>query len=81
METDFTKPKAHDNANCSTMIVGKNASATGRVLIGHNEDDNGSFVQVHKMPRMQHKEGEVLTFADGDAVIPQVGETYAYQWS
>ena len=44
METDFTKLKAHDNANCSTMIVGKNASATGRVLIGHNEDDNGSFV-------------------------------------
>ena len=81
METDFTKLKAHDNANCSTMIFGKNASATGRVLIGHNEDDNGSFVQVHKMPRMQHKEGEVLTFADGDAVIPQVGETYAYQWS
>ena len=76
METDFTKPKAHDNANCSTMIVGKNASATGRVLIGHNEDDNGSFVQVHKMPRMQQKECEVRSFADGEAVRPQVGGTY-----
>ncbi len=67
--------------NCSTIIVGKNASKTGRVLLGHGEDDMDCIVQVHKVPRTEHKEGEVLTFADGSAVIPQVPVTWGYLWS
>ena len=27
--------------NCMTLIAGKAASATGHVLVGHNEDDDG----------------------------------------
>jgi len=30
--------------NCSTIIVGKDASASGNVLVGHNEDDGGTQV-------------------------------------
>lgn len=30
--------------NCSTIIVGKDASASGHVLVGHNEDDGGTQV-------------------------------------
>ena len=67
--------------NCSSILVGKNASKTGYVLMAHGEDDLNCISQLHKVPRMQHKEGEVLTFADGTAVIPQVPETYAYIWS
>ena len=67
--------------NCSTMIVGKNATTTGHVLMVHGEDDRACISQFHRVPRMQHQEGEVLTFADGNAVIPQVPETYAYMWS
>lgn len=67
--------------NCSTIIVGKNASATGKVLLAHNEDDMNCIVQTHVVPAMDHKEGEVLTFEDGDAVIPQVPHTLKYLWS
>lgn len=70
-----------DCYNCSTIIVGKNASKTGHVLVAHNEDDTECIAQIHVVPRVQHNEGEVLTFADGSAVIPQVAETYAYTWS
>ena len=67
--------------NCSTIIVGKKASATGRVLVAHNEDDPNCFVQSHLVPRAVHAPGETLTFADGTAVIPQVEETLGYYWS
>ncbi len=67
--------------NCSTVIIGKNASKTGKVILAHNEDTPDCTAQVHLVPRMKHKEGDVLIFADGTAVIPQVEETYAYMWS
>lgn len=67
--------------NCSTILVGKNASKTGHVLVAHNEDDTECITQVHVVPRVQHKEGEVITFRDGSAVIPEVAETYAYTWT
>jgi len=67
--------------NCSTIIVGKNASKTGRVILAHGEDDINCIVQFHKVPQMEHKEGEVLRFDDGDAVIPQVPVTLGYLWS
>ena len=73
--------KVVDWDNCSTIIVGKDASATGKVIMAHNEDTPNCVLQVVKVPRIKHKAGEVLTFADGDAVIPQVEETWAYMWS
>lgn len=74
--------KFHENwDNCSTIIVGKNASKTGRVILAHGEDDMNCITQVHKVPRMEHKEGEVLTFDDGTAVVPQVPVTWGYLWS
>ena len=67
---------------CSTVVIGKSASVTGRVLIGHNEDDDRSIVQVHSVPRMRHEEGEFVTFGDRpDIQIPQVKETAAFFWS
>lgn len=36
-----------DNDNCTTVAVGKNASASGKVILGHNEDDARSVVQLH----------------------------------
>lgn len=32
---------------CSTIVVGRNASATGCVLVGHNEDDPGELYVRH----------------------------------
>ena len=67
--------------NCSTIIVGKNASATGKVLMAHNEDDMNCLVQTHVVPRKTHPDGETIVYKDGPAVIPQVKETCKYTWS
>jgi dipeptidase len=77
---EFLKYRGYSD-NCSTVIVGKNVSTTGKVILGHNEDTYDSVVQLHLVPRVKHSKGEVLTFADGRAVVPQVEETYAYYWS
>ena len=40
---------------CSVVVVGKDASATGRVLVGHNEDDSGElFVRNGLVPAGDH---------------------------
>ncbi len=68
--------------DCSAIIVGKKASATGKVILGHNEDDRASSVMVqYKVPRATHGPGELLTFEPECAKIPQVTETWGYYWS
>ncbi len=67
--------------NCSSIIIGKNASTTGKVILAHNEDDHHVVMQQFIVPRMKHTQGEMLIFDDGKAVIPQVSETYGYYWS
>lgn len=68
--------------DCSAVIVGKKASATGEVLFGHNEDDRGNNVMVqYKVPRATHRPGELLTFEPECAKIPQVEQTWSYIWS
>lgn len=38
-------------AACTTVLVGKRASATGEVLVGHNEDSGGRYVmRTHFVP-------------------------------
>lgn len=69
------------DGNCSTLIAGKNASETGYVLVAHGEDTSGVRSQTHLVPRKQHGKDEVVSFADGTAVIPQVPETNAYLWN
>lgn len=67
---------------CSSIIVGKDASATGEVLFGHNEDNGGRLVMPqYYVPRMQHAPGTLLVLEGNRAKIPQVEETYAYIWS
>jgi len=68
--------------DCSAVIVGKKASATGEVLFGHNEDDGGNNVMMqYRVPRATHQPGELLTFEPNCAKIPQVEQTWAYLWS
>ena len=67
---------------CTTVVIGKAASATGRVLIGHNEDDDKSIVMVHSVPHQKHEPGETICFGDRpDVKIPQAAETAGYIWS
>ena len=67
--------------DCSAIIVGKQASATGEVLFGHNEDDSGNNVMMqHLVPRATHERGSLLEF-EPDAPRSQVEQTWAYLWS
>lgn len=69
-------------ADCTSIIVGKEASKTGEVLLGHNEDNGGQLVMVqYIVPRMKHKPGEKIVLEDSAAIIPQVEETWKYLWS
>ena len=70
MAFDYEYSPSRDRGSCSTVIVGKAASATGYVLVAHNEDDYDCVIQVHKVPRIRHEAGETIRFADAKAVIP-----------
>ncbi|MDZ7318142.1 MAG: C69 family dipeptidase [candidate division KSB1 bacterium] len=66
--------------NCFSIIVGKNASADGSVLVAHNEDDFGTQIVNHYLvPRQQHQPNATIVCPNG-LVIPQVAETYGFIW-
>ncbi len=67
---------------CTTVILGKNASATGHVVVGHNEDDADHIVNRHGyVPPSAHACDEVLSAETGCACIPQVPQTHGFYWS
>jgi len=74
---------------CFTIIVGKNASSTKKVIVGHNEDDGNRAVYRHAlMPAMTWADGtkipaEVYPAARAPKSddIPQVPKTFGYFWS
>lgn len=67
---------------CSTVIVGKDASATGQVIVGHNEDNGGRiFNPQYWVPAAKHKAGEMIKYEPTAAMIPQVPETLGFYWS
>ena len=74
-----------DGDDCTTLAVGKAASATGDVLVAHNEDDGGRMAMTETyVPRMNHATGELVNggnLESGEAQIPQVPLTYAFYWS
>ena len=73
---------------CYTVIAGKKASATGHVIVGHNEDDGGRCIFRYGMvPAADWPEGTTLpaedswsVFAPAKQDIPQVAHTYGYFW-
>jgi dipeptidase len=68
--------------NCFTILVGKNASSDGSVLVAHNEDDRNdhNFVELHKVPRIKHATGERQVFLNNTDSLDEVAETFAYFW-
>ena len=69
------------DANCMTVIIGRNASATGRVVLGHNEDDTGRYIVRHGyVPPRDHDAG-FLPREEGRAAIEQAAHTFGFYWS
>ena len=75
---------------CMTFVVGKRASATGYVIVGHNEDDYPPYELHHGMlPAHDWAEGTFLPATKGDNPqvtmdcnphVPQVSHTLASYW-
>lgn len=67
---------------CMTFVVGKKVSATGRVIVGHNEDDWPPFTVHHGMlPAREWPAGSVLPASAGCATdVPQAARTLACYW-
>lgn len=66
---------------CYAIVVGKDASTDGAVLLGHNEQNGGRrFLNFRRVPRIEHKAGEIVKL-QGGAEVPQVKESYAFLWS
>lgn len=67
---------------CSTVVVGKDVSATGQIIVGHNEDNDLRIVtSQYWVPAADHKAGETITYEPTAAKIPQVEHTYGYYWT
>ncbi len=57
---------------CTAIVVGRKASATGRVIVGHNEDNSGTFVRYAMVPKRGERPAmfwsDVKKPAGGDGV-------------
>jgi len=62
---------------CTTIIVGKNNTADGSVMIAHSEELGDSPQHLVVIPRKTHEAGEMYISYSG-AKIPQPETTYAY---
>jgi len=71
---------AQVDAGCYSIVAGKNATADGCVLFGHNEDNARKFVAgMWKVERMDHEPGEFVNLQSGTR-IPQAPVTWSYLW-
>jgi dipeptidase len=68
---------------CTTVLVGKDASETGEVLVGHNEDSGGRYVmRTHIVPgRLAASAAEPLRFEPDAALLKRPSERPKLFWS
>jgi dipeptidase len=77
----LSRPVAALGDGCFTIVVGKDASVDGYVIMAHNEDDAPpQIVNHHKVPRTTHPPHETVELLAGGEV-DQVDVTWAYIWS
>jgi len=62
---------------CTGIMVGKDATADGSVLLAHNEDWGTVKRALSVVPGEKYKPGELLKLGSGQK-IPQIEETYSY---
>ena len=66
---------------CYTVVVGRDVSVDGSVLVGHNEQNVGDrFINFRKVPRLKYDDSAVVNLRAGGH-IAQVKETHAFLWS
>ncbi|MFP4082777.1 MAG: C69 family dipeptidase [Candidatus Aminicenantes bacterium] len=84
--SDAGTPTLDEEHGCTMILVGKEASADGSVMMAYNNDwDGRGASHVVVVPRKRHKPGAVRRLSNG-VEIPQAEVTYAYignelQWT
>lgn len=78
--TAFSQETERVGFNCFSVLIGKEASIDGAVMLAHNEDDGGNrVVNWYKVPRKKHDESEKVTLRRNN-ILPQESITYEYLW-
>ena len=67
---------------CTDLLVGKNASVDGSVMISYAADSHGLYGEMYRWPAAKWPKGTLLDVYDWDSgkflgQIPQVAETYS----
>ncbi|SDO89621.1 dipeptidase [Desulforhopalus singaporensis] len=65
---------------CTSMMIGKNATVDGSVILAANDDWSGTPSHLVRVPRKKHNPDETFTLIRGEK-IPQVDVTYAYTFA
>ena len=65
---------------CTSIVIGKDATVDGSVILAANNDWPGYAGRIKRVPRKEHKSGEMFTLVNG-MEIPQVEVTYAHTHS
>ncbi|MCP4146753.1 MAG: dipeptidase, partial [bacterium] len=75
------KPEVSGAYNCFTILVGKDASSDGSVLLAHNEDDSGKnfFVNLHKVPAAKPDPYNRITLKN-NGVVSQSKGAHGFLW-
>ena len=67
---------------CTTVLVGKDVSDTGEVLVGHNEDSSGRYVmRTHIVPALVREKPETIRFEPNAAVLALPAERPKLFWA
>jgi dipeptidase len=71
---------SEEGFNCSTIVVGKEASATGFVIVAHNEDDGGNqIVNLYKARSHDNPKGDMIKLKEGARELAS-SHSYAFLW-
>jgi dipeptidase len=65
---------------CFVVAAGRGASASGRVIIGHNEDNRGELVMRHHYMPDGAASG-TMQFESGAAAVPRAWPTLGFFWT
>ena len=66
---------------CFSVVVGRDASTSGAVLLGHNEQNGGAqYPNLRVIPPLSHAPGATVTLRAGGRVA-QVAQTHGFIWS
>ena len=66
---------------CFVVVAGRDASSTGRVLVGHNEDNRGELIMRHHYVKPREGKETLLSFEEGSAPVPAVWPALGFFWT